>query len=82
MYGGTGEDAMIGDRGGVLDTALGDPGHVRAAQYTFNSNGPPFVIYTGFRPGTFDRRVDLTQGVPVRSAARSWAAVATLTSNG
>ena len=65
MFGGTGEDAMVGDRGGLRNTVLGSPGALFAeAQYTFSSNGPPFVVYTGFRPGTYDRRVDLAQELP------------------
>ena len=60
MYGGLGDDAMVGDRGGVVNSKLGRSGALFAeTQYTFDSNGPPFIVYTGFRPGTLDRRVDL-----------------------
>jgi Ca2+-binding RTX toxin-like protein len=62
MLGGTGEDAMIGDRGSITNTHLatarttGD-----LATFTIDTNGPPFMRYTGFRAGTFDRRVDLVK---------------------
>lgn len=60
IWGGTGEDAIVGDRGSIRNTELGAPGaQFSAPQYSFNSNGPPFLVYTGLRPGTFDRRVDL-----------------------
>ena len=84
MYGGTGEDSMIGDRGGVRNTVLGSPGAMFSeSQYTFDSNGPPFLVYTGFRTGTFDRRVDLARELP-GSVGGPFVGqpIATLTSNG
>ena len=83
MYGGLGEDAMVGDRGGVLDTSLGDAGASFAQPlYTFDSNGPPFLAYTGFRPGTYDRRVDLAKEVAGSVGGPFGGAAAVLTSNG
>jgi Ca2+-binding RTX toxin-like protein len=60
VYGGLGDDAIVGDRGGIVNTKLGNAGALFSApQYTDSFNGPPFLTYTGFRPGTLDRRVDL-----------------------
>lgn len=58
MFGERGEDAMVGDRGVItdrlIDGSTGDP-----AAFNVTIKGPPGVTYTGFRPGTLDRRVDL-----------------------
>ena len=82
MYGGLGEDAMVGDRGGVRNTKLGSTGALFAEkEYTFDSNGPPFLVYTGFRPGTLDRRVDLAIQRP-GSVGGPFAVQETLLSNG
>ena len=68
---------MVGDRGGVLDTTLGDagrlvrPGAVPVQTPTARRSSPTPV----FAPGTYDRRVDLTKevagsvGGPFRGAA-------------
>ena len=59
MFGGDGEDAMLGDRGVITDDRIlsNDPDDVR--QFTFATKGPAFLTYTAFRPGELHRFVDL-----------------------
>jgi len=58
MYGQQGEDAMLGDRGGIVDRKLdgsaGDP-----APYNISLTSPPAESFVVFRTGTLDRRVDM-----------------------
>jgi Ca2+-binding RTX toxin-like protein len=65
MYGDAGEDAMLGDRGGIVDTYVNGTSadDAKFTSYTVSQNQPPAVSYTAFRPGTFDRRVDLYHDV-------------------
>jgi Ca2+-binding RTX toxin-like protein len=61
LYGDAGEDAILGDRGGIVDTYINgtNADDAKFTSYTVSQNQPPAVSYTAFRPGTFDRRVDL-----------------------
>jgi Ca2+-binding RTX toxin-like protein len=67
MYGDTGQDAMLGDRGGIVDTYVNgncvDDACPTFQSFTVSQNQPPAVSYTGFVPGTYDRRVDLYHDV-------------------
>ena len=58
LYGDAGQDAMLGDRGGVVNTYI-DPVKSAALGFTVSTNSPPAETYTGFRVGTYDRRVDM-----------------------
>ncbi|WP_164545252.1 hypothetical protein [Antribacter gilvus] len=82
MAGGAGNDDLTGELGddtlsgeGGQDTILGDRGGVvgqwidTAAEGTFTTSvsGTPQESYTGLRPGTLDRRVDLLSDVEDRA---------------
>ena len=58
LFGDAGEDAILGDRGGVVDNYL-DASDVAALGFTVSTTSPPAESYTGFRLGSYDRRVDL-----------------------
>lgn len=62
MFGNDGEDAMLGDRGGVVNERL-NPDDVAARGFTTSMSSVPQESYTGFRPGAYDRRVDLLHDV-------------------
>ncbi|WP_212830063.1 calcium-binding protein [Catellatospora sp. TT07R-123] len=57
LYGDAGRDAILGDRGGVMSQYL-NADDVAALGFTDSTNHPK-ETYTGFRPGYYDRRVDL-----------------------
>jgi Ca2+-binding RTX toxin-like protein len=64
MYGDTGQDAVLGDRGAIVDTYINGSGDdPKFSSFTVSQNQPPAVSYTAFRPGTYDRRVDLYHDV-------------------
>ncbi|AEG45464.1 calcium-binding protein [Isoptericola variabilis] len=60
LFGDAGQDTLLGDRGGVvgqwIDTAA-------EGTFTVELRGVPRDSYTGLRPGTLDRRVDLFSDV-------------------
>jgi len=58
LFGDAGQDAILGDRGGVVDNYL-DASDVAALGFTVSTTSPPTESYTGFRLGSYDRRVDL-----------------------
>jgi Ca2+-binding RTX toxin-like protein len=58
IYGEAGQDAIIGDRGGVMNQYL-NADDVAALGFTVTLNSTPPETFTGFRPGYYDRRVDL-----------------------
>jgi hypothetical protein len=58
MFGGAGEDAMLGDRGGIVNEYL-NADDVAARGFTATLSSVPQESYTGFRLGLYDRRVDL-----------------------
>ncbi|NJP30986.1 calcium-binding protein [Micromonospora sp. HSS6-12] len=58
LYGDDGQDAILGDRGGVVNQYL-NADDVAALGFTATLSSVPQESYTGFRPGDYDRRVDL-----------------------
>lgn len=62
MFGGDGEDAMLGDRGGVVNEYM-NANDVASKGFTVQLNSVPQETYTGFRAGSYDRRVDLLHDV-------------------
>lgn len=58
IFGGAGEDAILGDRGGVMNEHL-NADDVAALGFTVTLSSVPQESYTGFRLGSYDRRVDL-----------------------
>jgi Ca2+-binding RTX toxin-like protein len=62
MFGNDGEDAMLGDRGGVVNEFL-NADDVAARGFTASLSAVPQESYTGFRPGAYDRRIDLLHDV-------------------
>ena len=60
-FGGDGEDAMLGDRGGVVNEYMN--ANDWPAGFTRALNSAPQETYTGFRAGAYDRRVDLLHDV-------------------
>ena len=67
MFGEDGDDAMLGDRGGIVNQLI-DTG--QPAQ-TVSMNAPPAETFVGFRPGTLDRRVDLLHDVDGDTSGRA-----------
>lgn len=64
LFGDAGQDAILGDRGGIVDTFVngsGDP--TPLAPYNVSIKSPPALSYDAFKPGTYDRRVDLLHDV-------------------
>ncbi|MBY8874201.1 hypothetical protein K7640_20440 [Micromonospora sp. PLK6-60] len=58
LYGDDGRDAILGDRGGVVNQYL-NADDVAALGFTTTLSSVPQETFTGFRPGGYDRRVDL-----------------------
>ncbi|WP_436687450.1 calcium-binding protein [Micromonospora sp. URMC 106] len=58
LYGDDGRDAILGDRGGVVSQHL-NADDVAALGFTTTLSSVPQEMYTGFRAGAYDRRVDL-----------------------
>ncbi|MGK5740972.1 hypothetical protein [Micromonospora sp. URMC 103] len=58
LYGEAGRDAILGDRGGIVNQHL-NADDVAALGFTVTLSSPPQETYTGFRPGDYDRRIDL-----------------------
>ncbi len=61
MFGDAGEDAMVGDRGGVVNQYINP--NDSGLQFTRTLNSPPAETFTGFRQGSYDRRVDLLHDI-------------------
>ncbi|MEG3614737.1 calcium-binding protein [Isoptericola haloaureus] len=64
LFGDAGQDTVLGDRGGIVGQWIDaeDEG-----TFTVSVKGVPDESYTGLRPGTFDRRVDLFSDVEDRT---------------
>jgi Ca2+-binding RTX toxin-like protein len=58
IYGEAGQDAILGDRGGVMNQFL-NADDVAALGFSVTLSSTPQESFTGFRPGYYDRRVDL-----------------------
>ncbi|WP_117213588.1 calcium-binding protein [Allorhizocola rhizosphaerae] len=58
IFGEAGEDAILGDRGGVVNQHL-NADDVAALGFTLTLSMVPQETFTGFRLGSYDRRVDL-----------------------
>ncbi|NUR70738.1 MAG: calcium-binding protein, partial [Hamadaea sp.] len=58
IYGEAGEDAIVGDRGGLMNQYL-NADDVAALGFTMTLSSVPQETFTGFRLGAYDRRADL-----------------------
>ncbi len=64
LSGEAGQDTILGDRGGVVGQWIDTTAE---GTFTVSLQGVPQDSYTGLRPGTFDRRVDLLSDVEDRA---------------
>jgi hypothetical protein len=64
LSGEAGQDTILGDRGGVVGQWIDTTAE---GTFTVSLQGVPAESYTGLRPGTFDRRVDLLSDVEDRA---------------
>lgn len=62
LFGEGGEDAILGDRGGVVNQTINADDNA-ALGFTFEMQNIPMETYTGFRVGSYDRRIDLLHDV-------------------
>ncbi|MDO8145653.1 calcium-binding protein [Isoptericola sp. 178] len=64
LFGDGGQDTILGDRGGIVGQWIDT---TEEGTFTVSVKGVPDESYTGLRPGTFDRRVDLFSDVEDRA---------------